>query len=232
MTPPNVVAADVSAPSGIVVVAEEAALVLKDGVAKGGYPVDVTTQSTVDLTSSSQSNLGCASPLIGSGLEPAAVEQFTDLDRQESYSREQDFPSSITEVIQPMEMAELVDILPTLSLIEEETPSGPSTSSVMDMLESFGLGIAENSTFFDLENSDLLNGAGCLSQPNLLCNSSSSDSTTVQEQDMPASHATVSGGGHDVPVSSWDKDSQVSSKGACLPVRNQVEWDRPSNCSS
>ncbi|XP_059203996.1 ankyrin repeat and fibronectin type-III domain-containing protein 1-like [Centropristis striata] len=211
VTPPNVVSTEIPAPSGIMVVPEEATL-LMEGVAKGGYPVDITAQSTLDLTSIvGQSELECATALIESGLEPGAVAQFevgyTVLEAQESYSEEQDFPSSITEVIRPMEMAELVDILPTLSLIEEETPSGPSTPSVMDMLESFGLGIGESHSFFDLESSDLMNGAGCLSQ-----------------QDMSASHATVSP--PDVT------ETEVPSKGACVPLRNQVEWDRPSNSSS
>lgn len=207
-----------------------------DGVARGGYPVDITTESTIDLTSSSQSESGCGSDLIGCGLEAAAVAQIKDL---ESYSGYQDFSSSITEVIQSMEMAELVDILPTLSLIEEQTPSGPSTPSVMHMLESFGLGIGENTTFFDLENSDLISGAGCPSEPDLLCGSSSSasealcDRTTFQGQDMSASGAAESGRGDGVTVSSCDRDTQqVSSKGASLPVRSHVEWDRPSNSSS
>ncbi|XP_070837490.1 ankyrin repeat and fibronectin type-III domain-containing protein 1 [Chaetodon trifascialis] len=250
VTPPNVVTAEVSAQAGIMAVPEEATLVLAEGVAKGGYPVDIAAQSTVDLTSIGQSELGCASALIESGLEPAAITQlemgYTVLDTQESYSEGQDFPSSITEVIRPMEMAELVDILPTLSLIEEEAPSGSSTPSVMDMLESFGLAIRENSTFFHLENSDLSNGAVCVSQPNPLCNSSSSSSsssvrethcqnTVFQGQDMSASYDAKGG---DVPVLSLDsppKDAEaqlVPSKAACIPVRNQVEWDRPSKSSS
>ncbi|XP_044036651.1 ankyrin repeat and fibronectin type-III domain-containing protein 1-like isoform X2 [Siniperca chuatsi] len=245
VTAPNVVTAEVSAPAGVMVVPEEDELVLTEGVAKGGYPVDIAAQSTVDLTSIGPSELGCASTLIKSGLEPAAVGQleigYTILDAQESNSGEQDFPSSITEVIRPMEMAELVDILPTLSLTEEKTPSGLSTPSVMDMLESFGLGIGENNSFFDFENSSLINGAGCLSQAN--CNSSSSvrethcENTVLQGQDMSASHAMVNATG-DVPVLSWDfppeatESQQVPSKGACFPVRNHVEWDRPSNSSS
>ncbi|KAM9345910.1 ankyrin repeat and fibronectin type-III domain-containing protein 1 [Symphorus nematophorus] len=247
-TPPNVVIAEVSTPAGIMVVPEEAALVLTEGVAKGGYPVDIAAQSTVDLTSIGQSELGCTSALIESGLEPAAVAQlemgYTVLDTQESYTEEQDFPPSITDVIRPMEMAELVDILPTLSLIEEETPSGPSTPSVMDMLESFGLGISENSTFFHLENSNLTNGAGG-PQPSLHYNSSSSsmrethcENTGLQGQDMSDCHAVVNATGGDMSVLSWDVAPEntealhVPSKGACLPTRNQVEWDRPSNSSS
>lgn len=248
MTPPNVVSAEVSASAGILVVPEEAAMVLMEGVAKGGYPVDITSQSTVDLTSIGQSELGCASTLIESGLEPAAVGQlevsYTVLNAQESYSGEQNFTSSITDVIWPMEMAELADILPTLSLIEEETPSGPSTPSVMDMLESFGLGIGENNTFFDLQNSDLINGAECLPEPNLHYNNSSSvrethyENTMLHREAMSASNAMMNATGSDRPVFNWDfppddtETQQDSSKGMCFPVRNQVEWERPSNSSS
>ncbi|XP_040012341.1 ankyrin repeat and fibronectin type-III domain-containing protein 1-like isoform X2 [Xiphias gladius] len=244
VTPPNIVTADVSAPAGIMVIPEEAALVLMEGVAKGGYPVDITAQSAVELTSLGPSELGSASSLIESGLEPADVTQlevgYTVLDTQESDSREQDFPSSITEVIRPMEMAELADILPTLSLIEEETPSGPPTPSVMDMLESFGLGIGENNTFFDFGgDSDLISGAGCLSQPNLRCNTSNSVRETHSEnmvlrgQEMSASHAMLSATGGDVDFAPENTESQqIPSKGACFPVRNKVDWDRPSNSSS
>ncbi|XP_034395053.1 ankyrin repeat and fibronectin type-III domain-containing protein 1-like [Cyclopterus lumpus] len=219
-TPSNVVSAEVAAPSGIMVVPEEATL-LMEGVAKGGYPVDITAQSTVDLTSLGQSELGCASALIESGLEPGAVAQFevgyTVLETQESYSEEQDFPSSITEVIRPMEMAELVDILPTLSLIEEETPSSPSTPSVLDMLESFGLGIGERKTFFDFENSA---GGG--------------SETYCESTDTSAIYATADANGGDVPVfNPGDTETmQVPSKGASYPLRNQVEWDRPADSSS
>lgn len=222
-------------------VPEEATL-LMEGVAKGGYPVDITAQSTLDLTSIGQSELVSASALIESGLEPGAVAQlevgYTVLDTQGSYSEEQDFPSSITEVIRPMEMAELVDILPTLSLIEEETPSGPSTPSVMDMLESFGLGIGESNAFFGLENSNLMNGAACLSQPNLHYNSSNVMETHCESTDMSTSHAVMNATGGDMSVLSWDfppedtETQQVHSKGACLPLRNQVEWDKPANSSS
>lgn len=225
ITQPNVVTAEVSAPAGVTVAPEDAAL---EGIAKGGYPVDITTQSTADLTSTGQSELGCASTLLESGLEPAAVAQldigYTALDTQVSYSEGQDFPPSITEVIQPMEMAELVDILPTLSLIEEETPSGPPTSSVIDMLESFGLGINENNTVFHLENSNLTNGAGCRSGPDMNCNSSRAGE--AQGRDTSARPAAVSATGGDVPV------LQVPGNEKRFPVRNQVEWERPSNISS
>ena len=250
VTPPNVVTTEVPSPAGIVVVPEETALELMEGVAKGGYPVDISAQSTLDLTSVGQSELECASTLIESGLDPAAVGQlelevsYTVLNAQDTYSEQQDFPPSITDVIQPMEMAELVDILPTLSLIEEEIPSGPSTPSMMDMLESFGLGIGENNTFFDLQNSDLNDEAGSLSEPNLHCNNSSSVKDTHCEKEeeshgeaTSASH-TLSDTGGDVPRLSWDfppdatETQQESSKGKSFPVRNQVEWDRPSNSSS
>lgn len=244
MTPPNVVTAEVSAQAGVMVAPEEAALVLTEGMAKGGYPVDIAAQSTVDLTSIGQPELGCASALIESGLEPDAVAQFeigyTVLDTQESFSEEQDFPSSITEVIQPMEMAELVDILPTLSLIEEETPSDPSTTSVMDMLESFGLGIGESNTFFDLENSDLTNGAGSPSQSNLFYGNNSVTATHSDNtgEDVSACHGEVTATAGGPPVLSLDfpqedtETQQAASKAASYPVRNQVEWDRPSNSSS
>ncbi|XP_013125603.1 ankyrin repeat and fibronectin type-III domain-containing protein 1 isoform X2 [Oreochromis niloticus] len=221
-TPPNIVTAEVSAPA----VPEEAALVLMEGVVKGGYPVDITTQLPADLASSGQSDLGSASALMDSGLKPAAAAEleveYPTLDTQESYSREQDFPSSITEVIRPMEMAELVDILPTLSLIEEENPSCPSTPSVMDMLESFGLEIGERNSIFEFGNSDAVDGSSC---------------PLSQEQYMPASYGTVNAEDGDAPVSAdvpQDKaeTQKLPSKGTCLPVRNQVVWERPSNSPS
>lgn len=191
------------------VVPEEATL-LMEGVAKGGYPLDIS-QSSVDLTSLGQSELGCASALIESGLEPGAVAQFevgyAVLERQESYRGEEDFASSLTEVMRPMEMAELVDILPTLTLIDEETPRGPSTPSVLDMLESFGLGIGESNTFFEFEDS-----AGGVRQPDRL--SDSNDSA------------------REAPCGNTGTSAPTASKGAGLPQRNQVEWDRPADGSS
>lgn len=227
------VTAEVPPPAGVMVIPEEAALALTEGVAKGGYPVDIAAQSTVDLTSIGQSELACTSALIDPGLEPAAVAQMeiAVLDTQQSYTEEQEFPPSITEVIRPMEMAELVDILPTLSLIEEETPSDPTTPSVMEMLESFGLGIIENSTLFNLEDSDLNNEAEYLSPLDI--NSRSSSVRELQEQDTSSCQDMVNTTGGDVPVPSWDKEVvPVSVRGASLPVRNQVEWDRPCNSSS
>nr|XP_046272057.1 ankyrin repeat and fibronectin type-III domain-containing protein 1-like [Scatophagus argus] len=237
---PNVVTAEVSAPAGLTIVPEEAALSLTEGVAKGGYPVDIAAQSALDLTCIGEPELGCTSALIESGLEPAAVAQldtaYKALDTPVSYSEEQDFPPSITEVMQPMEMAELVDILPTLSLIEEEIPSGPSTPSVMDMLESFALEIRENSTFFNLENSSLTDGAGCNSSSSM--RETHCENTVLQGQDVPACPAVLNAQSADLPVLSWNvspldaEAQQVSSKGSCFPIRSQVEWDRPSNSSS
>ncbi|KAF1379177.1 hypothetical protein PFLUV_G00173360 [Perca fluviatilis] len=238
VTPPNVISAEISAPSGVTDVPGEATL-LMEGVVKGGYSVNIPTQSTVDLTSIGQSELGCESAFNKSGLEPGAVAQFevgyTVLDKRE----QQNFPSSISDVIRPMEMAELADILPTLSLIEEETPSGPSSPSVMDMLESFALRIGESKTFFDLENSDLINGDGCLSKPNPDCNSTGSVTEThCKNSGMLAFHAKVNATGGDMSVMSWHfppedtETQQVPVKGAPFTLRHQVEWDRPADTSS
>ncbi|XP_068193774.1 ankyrin repeat and fibronectin type-III domain-containing protein 1 isoform X2 [Antennarius striatus] len=170
-TQTNVVTAEVSVPQGVMAIPEEEPL---EGVVKGGYPVDIAAQSTLDLTNIEKSDFGCVSTLIQSGLEPAAVTQLEMccqvLDPQESYSEEQDFCPCITEVIQPMEMAELADILPSLSAKKEETPRCPSTPSVMDMMERFELGITEGKAFSDLENTNLTAEGGCLSDPNLNCN--------------------------------------------------------------
>lgn len=222
------VTAEVSTPAGVMAIPEEDALVLTEGMAKGGYPVDIAAQSTVDLTSIGQSELGCTGALIDPGLEHAEVAQleveYAVLGMQESFSEGQDFPPSITEVLQPMEMAELVDILPTLSLIEEETPSGPSTSSVMDMLENFGLGICESSSLFPLESPNLTNGAGC--EPDVNFNSGGNGDNAVNST------------GGEMPVLSWpfppenEQALQGPGKGACFPGRGQAEWDRPSNSSS
>ncbi|XP_041673357.1 ankyrin repeat and fibronectin type-III domain-containing protein 1-like [Cheilinus undulatus] len=246
-TPPNVVTAEVSAPTGIMAAPEEA-LVLMEGVAKGGYPVDIAAQSTVDLTSIGQSELDCANALIESGLEPAAVAQldmgFSVLDTQVSFTEEEDIPPSITEVIRPMEMAELVDILPTLSRIEEETPSGPTTPSVMDMLESFGLGIGESTTFFDLEDSNMMNGTGgpeCHNTSTRFENTATdgpnhSHSINTQPLTTETHSLTINTPGPDALSSGFpaeDTQTQVASnKAASFPVRNQVEWDRPFSSSS
>ncbi|XP_061556027.1 ankyrin repeat and fibronectin type-III domain-containing protein 1-like isoform X5 [Phycodurus eques] len=239
MIPSNVVTAEVSSPAGNMVVIEEATMVLMEGVAKGGYPVDISAQSTVDITSIGQSEFGCASTLIESGLEAAAVGQlevgFAALDASESFSGSDHFPASISEVIRPMEMAELVDILPTLSLIEEETPSNPSALSVMDMFQSFGLGIGEKGSCFESENSHLMHGVVCGTAPILYPNKSidvkdtNSSQAVLFEQDLPSTHTTVC----DTESSPEDDVSlQVSGRGRNFPVRNQAEWGRPFTNSS
>jgi len=132
---------------------------LGGGVAKGGYPVVISAQ--LDLT-----ELGSESALLQQVLmEPALAEPKVVYDSLVAptlppFAAEPNPPPSISEVLEPMEMAELVDILPTLSLIEEETlPSDSVAPTMMEMLESFGLGIAEPSDdFFSLDNLDLTNG--------------------------------------------------------------------------
>ncbi|XP_075879719.1 ankyrin repeat and fibronectin type-III domain-containing protein 1 [Nelusetta ayraudi] len=232
-TPPNVVTAEVSPPAGVMAIPDEPALALTEGIAKGGYPVDIAAQSTMDLTSIGQSELACTSALIDAALEPAVVAQMeiAVLDTQQSFTEEQEFPPSITEVIRPMEMAELVHILPTLSLIEEETPCDPTTPSVMEMLESFGLGIIENSTLFSLEDSNLNSEAGYLSPLDM--DSRSSSVRELQSQDTSSCPDTVNTAGGSVSVSGWDKEAvQAPIKARGFPARNQVEWDRPCNSSS
>lgn len=142
-----------------------------------------------------------------------------------------------------MEMAELVDILPTLSLIEEETPSGPTTPSVMDMLESFGLGIGESTTFFDLEESNMTNGTGgpeCHNTSTHFENTVTdglnlSDSINTQPLTTETHSLTINTPGPDALSSGYpaeDTQTQVASNKASFPVRNQVEWDRPFSSSS
>lgn len=227
------VTAEVSPPAGVMAIPDEPALALTEGIAKGGYPVDIAAQSTMDLTSIGQSELACTSGLIDPALEPAVVAQMeiAVLDTQQSFTEEQEFPPSITEVIRPMEMAELVHILPTLSLIEEETPCDPTTPSVMEMLESFGLGIIENSTLFSLEDSNLNSEAGYLSPLDM--DSRSSSVRELQSQDTSSCPDTVNTAGGSVSVSGWDKEAvQAPIKATGFPARNQVEWDRPCNSSS
>ncbi|KAK5914449.1 hypothetical protein CgunFtcFv8_008889 [Champsocephalus gunnari] len=188
VAPPNIVPVEIAAPSG-----------------DHGHMTSI----------GGQSELECATALIESGLEPGAVAQldvgYTVLETQESYSGETDFPCSITEVIRPMEMAELVDILPTLSLIkEEELPCDPATPSVMDMLESFGLGIGQSS-FFDAENSKLISEAELQNE--------SSSSHTVETNFENTEYVAV-------------LETHIPSKVACFALRNQVEWDRPGDSSS
>ncbi|KAK7939345.1 hypothetical protein WMY93_002671 [Mugilogobius chulae] len=231
VTPPNVVSAEVPAPTGIITsIPEEPPLVLMEGVAKGGYPVDITSPSTLDLTSLDQPELICASTLIEAGLEPAAAAQlevgYPVLNVEVPQSEE--YPSSITDVIRPMEMAELVDILPTLTLIEEETPSDPCSPTVMDMLESFGLGISETNTIFNLENPVLTSGGGFESQSN------SSSVTLVEETELPSTVLPVTEGeGRPIFTLGFpSEDTETMQLPSRFPVRSQVEWDRPTNSSS
>lgn len=224
---------DAPTPAGISVIPEEP--LPSEGVVKGGYPVDIAAQSTVDLTTIGQSDLGCSESLIEARLEPTGVTQmemeFTVLGPPESYSETEDIPPCITEVIQPMEMAELVDILPTLSLIEEEAASGPVTPSVMDMLESFGLGVTQSNAVIQLEKSD--NEATYLTPSEADYSSSGTDSQGLASS---AGHATVKAMGNEVLHPSFEgppedtKDHKTSNIG--LPVRNRVEWDRPSTSLS
>lgn len=152
----------------------------------------------------------------------------------ESYSENQDFPPCITEVIQPMEMAELVDILPTLSLIEEEATSGPVVPSVLDMLESFGLGMSPSNTVMQSEELDLSSEAACLSLSEAKCSSPATESQGLGHAPVDA---TVDAVGNEVPHSSFegpleDTEAQPASNSIGLPVRNRVEWYRLPNTPS
>ncbi|KAJ3600687.1 hypothetical protein NHX12_031665 [Muraenolepis orangiensis] len=147
-----------AAPELLVPPGPHASSTLLGGVAKGGYPVDISAQP--DLA-----EMGSVGSLLQQALmEPVLTEPRVGYDSLVAptlppFSTEPDPSPSISEVLEPMEMAELVDILPTLSLIEEETlPSDSSVPSMMEMLESFGLGIGEPGTFFPLDNLDLTNG--------------------------------------------------------------------------
>lgn len=222
-------------PTGMMVIPEEPAA--SEGIVKGGYPVDIAAQSTLDLTSIGQPDLGCSEALIAPGMEPTGVAQmemgFTVLGPPESYSQKQDFGPCITEVIQPMEMAELVDILPTLSLIEEEATSSPVIPSVLDMLESAGLGMTDRNTVVQLEKPDLSSEATCLSACEASCGSRGTNS---QASASSAGHATVNSTanamGNEVLYSSFEgpqEDTEAEqASNLRLHVRNRVEWDRPS----
>lgn len=159
---------------------------------------------------------------------------FTVLGSPESYGETQDIPPSITDVIQPMEMAELVDILPTLSLIEEEAASGPITPSVLDMLESFGLGMTHSNAAIQLEKTDLESEASCLSPSEANWSSSGTDSQGLASSATVI--AAVNAMGNEALHSSFEgpledtEDQKASHIG--LPVRNQVEWDNTSTSSS
>lgn len=234
VTPPNMVTAEVPASIGITTIPEEPPLGLMEGVAKGGYPVDITSPSTVDLTSLDQPDLICASTLIEAGLEPAAAAQFEVgypvMNVQVPQNAEPEYPSSITDVIRPMEMAELVDIIPTLTLIEDEIPSDPSSPTVMDMLESFGLGISESNTIFNLGNPGSNSGAGLESLSN--CSSVTlTENTEFQGQDIPVPMAE----GEERAIFTLGFPSEHTEKvpqSSGFPMRSQVEWDRPTNSSS
>lgn len=216
-----------------------------EGIVKGGYPVDIAAQSTLDLTSIGQPDLGCSEALIECGMEPTGVTQmemgFTVLGPPESYSQMQDFRPCITEVIQPMEMAELVDILPTLSLIEKEATSSPVIPSVLDMLESFGLGMTDRNALIQLEKPDLSSEATSFSPSEANC---SSRGPTSQAPASSAGHAmvnatvnsTVNATGNEVLHSSFEgprEDTEAEqASNIRVPVRSRVEWDRPSTSLS
>lgn len=234
-------------PAGVMVIPEEPAP--SEGIVKGGYPVDMAAQSTVDLTSVGQTDLGSSEAFIESGMEPTGATPmemgFTVLGPPESHSQSQDFQPCITEVIQPMEMAELVDILPTLSLIEEEATSGPVIPSVLDMLESFGLGMPDSDTLIQLEEPDLSSEATCLSPFQSNCSSRDTDTqasassagyATVNSAVNSTVNCTVNAMGHESLHSSFEglqevtEDEQASN--IRLPGRNKVEWHRLSASSS
>lgn len=208
-----------------------------EGIVKGGYPVDIAAQSTLDLTSIGQSDLGCSEASIEPGMEPTGVTQMemgiTVLGPPESYSQKQDFGPCITEVIQPMEMAELVDILPTLSLIEEEATSSPAMPSVLDMLESFGLGMTDRNTLIQLEKPDLSSEATCSSSSEASCGSRGTNSEASASSTGHATvNSTVDATGNEVLYSSFEgprEDTEAEqASNITLPVRNRVQWDRPS----
>lgn len=191
-----------------------------EGVVKGGYPVDISSQPPADLTCIVQPD--CASSLLESGLEPAAVAQF---EAGYSYSREMHSPPSISEVIQPMEIAELVDILPTLSLIEEEYAAAPPPSpSVMDMLENFGLGIGETNASFDFGGSNLTSGVETPQTPR---------ENVLSGQEAASVCNSVHSGDDEALALSCDADKlEMESRGPHLPVRSLVEWEKPTSSSS
>lgn len=184
-----------------------------EGVVKGGHHVDIS--SPADLTSVVHPD-----SLLESGLETAAGAQFKD---GYSYSRETDVPPSISEVIQPMEIAELVDILPTLSLIEEEYATGPSSPSVMDMLENFGLGIGETDVSFDFRGSNLTSGVETLLQTPC--------ENVLRGQDAASFCNSVHSVDDETPALRCTADKLETKSQPCLPVRSLVEWDKPSSSS-
>uniref|UniRef100_A0A8C6WFQ3 Fibronectin type-III domain-containing protein n=1 Tax=Neogobius melanostomus TaxID=47308 RepID=A0A8C6WFQ3_9GOBI len=233
VTPPNVFIAEVAAPIGSTAIPEESPMVLMEGVAKGGYPVDITLPSAVDLNSMDQPELICASALLDAGLEPEAAAQleagYPVLNVEVPPSVEPEYPSSITEVIRPMEMAEQVDLIPTLTFIEEEIPSGPTSPTVMDMLESFGLGISESNAIFNVENPDLSRVDGIGSQSNSSI-ATLSENTELQDTVTPIAE------GEGRPIFTLDvpspQDTDRPQLSTAFPMRSHVEWDRPTNTSS
>lgn len=181
--------------------------------------MDISSQPPADLTCVAQPD--CASSLLESGLEPAAVAQF---EAGYSYSRETHSPHSISEVIQPMEIAELADILPTLSLIEEEYAAAPPSPSVMDMLENFGLGIGETSVSFDFGGSKLASGVETPQTPR---------ENVLRGQEAASVCNSVHSGDDEAPALSCDADKlETESRGPRLPVRSLVEWEKPTSSSS
>lgn len=221
---PSPITAEVCAPERIPAVPQNAALMLMEGVVKGGYPVDISCQSTADLTSIGLPNDGYTGALMESGLSPAAVAHL-----EATVLETIDFTSSITDVLRPIEVAELVEILPALSLIEEANPTAPSTPSVMDMLENFGLGIGEENTHFVFDSSSFMIEGEEASEPN-------GESILLNGGEVTPSYTTVNASESSTPVSRCDlaqeETKETSSRGAVLPVRNLVEWDRPSTSSS
>ncbi|XP_015248880.1 PREDICTED: ankyrin repeat and fibronectin type-III domain-containing protein 1-like [Cyprinodon variegatus] len=227
---PLPVTATVSPPQGIPAAPRDASLMLMEGVVKGGYPVDINAQSTVDLASIGLPEDGYTGALTESELNSAAVAQLeaTVLDNM-------DFPPSITDVLRPMEMAELVDILPTLSLIEEENTSAPSTPSVMDMLENFALGVGEENNHFIFEASSLLSEGGAASEPDDV-NETYCEDVVLNGGEVASSCSTVRASEIHTPLCDLPlndaKTKEAPSRGGSLPVRSLVEWDRPSTSSS
>ncbi|KAM6957745.1 ankyrin repeat and fibronectin type-III domain-containing protein 1 [Aplochiton taeniatus] len=142
---------------------EEAVLLLVEGVAKGGYPVDVCAQSTLDLNSSGQSEFECGTGIIQSGMEAALICQsdagFADLSLPESLYEEIAFPPSFcSDETQPL--SELMGKIPALSIIEEHPPTGSAVSGVSDVLDHSGRGVSATNALFEFENSmDPMNGA-------------------------------------------------------------------------
>lgn len=181
-------------------------------------PSSVSLAESVICDVRVEAPLGPPEGAAGDAAAPIADQSDASTESGPEVAGGLDSPTGVTEVVQPMEMAELVDILPTAGLIEEETSCGLSSSSVRDLLESFGLGIDENSSVFSLGAPDVISG-----------------SETLRENAASEGHdATISDTSGAVSVLSSDsfpEDPNPHSKG-CFPLRSQVEWDRPINGSS